>query len=113
MSSTTRITWSPELIITEIKKLDLSKLNSASVKVSDNKLFRAAQRHFGSWGAAIEAAGLDYEKIVKWGPRTAYNKGQGGECSFPGCAKRHHANGMCRKHDSMFRYKKLKGTSKT
>ncbi|MBT7706783.1 hypothetical protein HN747_05055 [archaeon] len=110
MSLLTRIKWSKELIIEEIKKIDLVNLNSTSVKASNPKLFRAAQRHFGSWGAAIAAAGFDYEKIVKWGPRTAYNKGKGGTCTFPGCSNIHHANGMCRRHDAMFRYRKDKGT---
>jgi len=69
-----QISWSKEVIITEIYDIayrdsnffaEVPKLNSKYVREKYPKLFQAAQRYFGSYGAAVEAAGFDYEKIRK------------------------------------------------
>jgi len=41
-------------------------LSSRAVNRDSPKLFSAAQRHFGSWGQAIEASGLAYQEIRKY-----------------------------------------------
>ena len=57
-----------------IRRLHRAKaaLNMAAIRREEGPLFRAACRLFGSWGAAIEAAGLDYEQVRavrQWSPR--------------------------------------------
>ncbi len=57
--------WSKEKIIDRILKLyelDVD-MTCATVKKTDSALVGAATRYFGSWGAAIKAAGLDYSNI--------------------------------------------------
>jgi hypothetical protein len=97
--------WTPSKILENILELPENKRYSTYVKQTNGALWKAAQRHFGSWKNAIEAADMNYEKVVKWGPRKAYNKGAGGLCTFPGCSKKHHANDLCQHHDNMMRYK--------
>lgn len=70
-----RIRWSKQAIISEIYDIayirsgdsslfdEVPKLNSKYVREKYPKLFQAALRHFGSYGAAVEAAGFVYEKI--------------------------------------------------
>lgn len=70
-----RIDWSKGKVISGIYDIayrDSSfftevpeNLNSKYVKENYPKLFQAAQRHFGSYGTAVDAAGFDYEKIRK------------------------------------------------
>ena len=57
--------WSEEKIIREILTLheDINPLNDSYVNKNYNSLYNAARRQFGSWKNAIEAAGLDYDKI--------------------------------------------------
>ena len=107
-----RFVWTSTKIIKRILQFPADKRYSTHVKKEDGALWKAAQRHFGSWGAAIEACGLDYSKIVKWGPRVAPNIGSGGNCTYPGCLDKHHANGMCQTHDNMFRHRARKGMEK-
>lgn len=60
-----RQTWTKERIIEEILKRRKRRrgLHSYRMMREDPKLYRAARHHFGSWRAAVEAAGLDYEKF--------------------------------------------------
>lgn len=52
----------------EIRSLfiDGEELNYAAVEKNHTALMRAAYRYFGSWKAAIEFAGLDYDQIRKY-----------------------------------------------
>ena len=104
-----RYRWTDNKIVDSIKDLGQTKCYSTYVKQTNGALWKAAQRHFGSWGAAVEAAGFDYETIIRWGPREAPNKGSGGLCTYPSCDKKHHANGLCQCHDNMYRYQVRKG----
>jgi hypothetical protein len=97
--------WTTTKILKNILDLPKDKRYSTYVKTTNGALWKAAQRHFGSWKDAIEAADINYETVVKWGPRKAHNKGSGGFCTFPGCSRRHHANALCQHHDNMMRYK--------
>jgi hypothetical protein len=57
--------WSEEKLIHEILTLheDVNPLNDRYVNKNYNPLYNAARRQFGSWENAIEAAGLNYDKI--------------------------------------------------
>ncbi|MHA1888639.1 MAG: hypothetical protein ACTSX0_11465 [Promethearchaeota archaeon] len=57
--------WSKEKIFSEILTLhrDEKPLNDSYINKNYNPLYNAARRFFGSWKNAIEAAGLDYNKI--------------------------------------------------
>jgi hypothetical protein len=57
--------WTTELIVVTIKSLHTAgvRLNSRSIRVSHPALYRVAQVRFGSWKAAIEAAGFEYEDV--------------------------------------------------
>lgn len=60
-----RIKWTKEKIIEEIRNLNNSNipLNAVYMTKHNIKLYGAARVHFGSWGNALEAAGLDYTQI--------------------------------------------------
>ncbi|MFA0750653.1 MAG: hypothetical protein SLRJCFUN_001056 [Candidatus Fervidibacter sp.] len=67
--------WSKERILEEIRKLHAQgvPLNMASVRRVFPELVATAcsRRYFGSWRAAIEAAGFDYDKVMRikrWTP---------------------------------------------
>lgn len=69
-----QIKWSKQTIISEIYNIahrdssffaEVPKLDSEYVREKYPKLFRATLRHFGSYEAAVEAAGFNYEKIRK------------------------------------------------
>lgn len=59
--------WTPERIIEEIQKRYRSggKLASGYMQRHDPSLFSAAFRRFGSWGEAIDAAGIEYKSILR------------------------------------------------
>jgi hypothetical protein len=61
--------WTPEKIIAEIKRLYMEgkDLSITAMQRSYPNLVAIAQspRYFGSWRAAVEAAGLDYELIKR------------------------------------------------
>ena len=103
-----RYRWTDSKIIEEILKLKPENRYSTYVKSENGALWKAAERHFGSWGAAIEAAGLNYNDIIRWGPRIAPNRGKGGLCSYPNCTNVHHAGGLCQKHYNRLRYQATK-----
>lgn len=72
--------WSREKILEEIMQLYASgyDITQTRMEALDSRLTSAAIRYFGSWRAAVEAAGIDYagvaavgrrrraEKITKW-----------------------------------------------
>lgn len=56
--------WSKKKIIEEIQKLyRVGPINSKYVQDTCSGLLTAAQRYFGSYEKAVEAAGFDYKKI--------------------------------------------------
>ena len=60
--------WSKQSIASEIVRMHNTgdDLNYASIAHDQVALLRAATRYFGSWRAAVEYAGLDYEDIRKY-----------------------------------------------
>lgn len=55
--------WSKERVIEEILKLP--EKNSGYARKNAAALYNAALRRFESWKAALEAAGFDYQSVVK------------------------------------------------
>ena len=60
--------WSKESIALEILSMYESgeNLNYSSVATSNLALLRAATRYFGTWEAAVNFAGLNYDKIRRY-----------------------------------------------
>lgn len=60
--------WSKESIGLEIVSMYESgeNLNYSSIAASNLALLRAATRYFGSWEAAVNFSGLDYEEIRRY-----------------------------------------------
>ena len=56
--------WTTEMILKAIKQLDAEgqDLNCKRNQKENSKLFWVAQDRFGSWGNAVLAAGINYEK---------------------------------------------------
>ena len=66
-----RIQWTREKILAQIKEMAAKKLplNCKAVYISNGKLLQAACKRFGSWDAALRAAGIDPESVrvnKKW-----------------------------------------------
>jgi phosphoesterase RecJ-like protein len=61
------IPWTRERIISSIQIFHLKKLplNFKYISTYHSRLKRRAEKFFGSWGKAVEAAGLDYDEIKK------------------------------------------------
>lgn len=61
-----QIKWTKERILEEIHRrhAEGKPLNAQAVVADEERLVGAARRHFGSWQAAIEAAGFDYHAIA-------------------------------------------------
>ena len=57
--------WNKERIIAEIRDLHAHSepLNSQHVQRHNQSLYMAGLRAFGSWGAAMKQAGIDYDRI--------------------------------------------------
>src|SRR6266550_4668180 len=60
--------WSKDEIGLEILRLYAARqpLSYGEVEKNHLRLLRAATRYFGSWKAAIEFAGLDYDQIRRY-----------------------------------------------
>jgi hypothetical protein len=60
--------WSKESIALEIASMYESgeNLNYSSIANTNLPLLRAATRYFGTWEAAVNAAGLDYDQIRRY-----------------------------------------------
>lgn len=65
--------WTKEKIISKIQKLEKAgvPLDMKSMRSGSSKtLVAAALHHFGNWGMAVEAAGIDYQKHCRvWSTR--------------------------------------------
>ncbi len=61
--------WTKEKLIAEIQRLHKEgiDLSPTAIQQTDSALFSSARSrsHFGSWRAAIEAAGLDYDDLKR------------------------------------------------
>ncbi len=59
--------WSPERVTEEIRELSRQgvDLRHGAVQQEQKRLVSAAIRYFGSWRAAVEAAGVDYDSLRK------------------------------------------------
>jgi hypothetical protein len=57
--------WDDDTILDEIRRLRDQGADLSSKKMDEtaNPLIATARRRFGSWGAAVERAGIDYTKI--------------------------------------------------
>ncbi len=71
-----RRVWSSDRILEEIQRLHASgsDITQSRVEAIDSKLTSAAIRYFGSWRAAVEAAGIDYSRIAEAGRRRRSEK---------------------------------------
>jgi hypothetical protein len=60
--------WSKDAIGVEILRLYAAEepLSYGEVQKTNLRLLRAATRYFGSWQAAVEYAGLDYDRIRRY-----------------------------------------------
>ncbi|MGE0867553.1 MAG: hypothetical protein AB7P03_03260 [Kofleriaceae bacterium] len=54
--------WTEERVVAEIEELHRSGESIAASKVP-NPLLKAGKRYFGSWAAAVEASGFDYDEV--------------------------------------------------
>lgn len=54
--------WDEDSVVEAIRSLHRAGASVAMSKV-DQRLYNAGRKHFGSWRDAIEAAGLDYDKV--------------------------------------------------
>ena len=68
--------WSREMIIDEIARLHASgfDITQSRMEAIDSRLTSAAIRYFGSWRAAVEASGIDYEEVAAIGRRRRAEK---------------------------------------
>ena len=68
--------WSQEKIREEIARLHASgfDITQSRMESIDSKLTSAAIRYFGSWRAAVEAAGIDYERVAALGKQRRSEK---------------------------------------
>lgn len=68
--------WTSEAVLEKIRLLDQKGVDLRHGQIySDNKrLVSAASRHFGSWKAAVIAAGVDYNLIREAAERSRTNK---------------------------------------
>lgn len=59
--------WHPDMIVAHIMERNGKEdLNSHHYSTTYPDVYAAAERLFGSWGNAIDACGLDYNKIKKY-----------------------------------------------
>lgn len=61
----TRIRWSRELVLEEIKEMKAggTPLNASYIMKTNSRLYGAARKHLGSWRDAVMQAGFDYDEI--------------------------------------------------
>jgi len=62
------VRWTRKTIVDEIRRLHGKRveLNYSSAETNHLNLVRAGAWHFGTWRQAIEAAGIDYDKLAKY-----------------------------------------------
>lgn len=95
--------WTKDIIIAEILSFPPGERYSTHIKGIQEPLWKAAVRHFGSWGSAITACGLDYEKVVQHGPRQPPANKSNKKCILASCNSKHHAKGYCHVHYNIMR----------
>ncbi|MBI4088251.1 hypothetical protein HY418_02605 [Candidatus Kaiserbacteria bacterium] len=63
--------WTEKKVVKEIRRLHKARepINSRHISLNYGPLYGAAYSRFGGWAQAIEAAGIDYSKIRKYGER--------------------------------------------
>lgn len=69
--------WTPQIVIKEIKQLEKSgiRLSLKAIRETRNDLLSAAITRFGSWGQAVEAAGISYQAhCLKWSTKAFLRK---------------------------------------
>jgi hypothetical protein len=70
--------WSKQRIMVTIKDLNKQSVDISASNISKNHipLFTAScsRRYYGSWGNAVRAAGIDYDKILEAGKERRRNK---------------------------------------
>ena len=98
--------WTKDIIIAEILSFPPGKRYSTHVKGIQEPLWKAAIRHFGSWGEAIQACGLVYDEVVQRGPRHSPSNKSNKTCLIPSCGIKHHAKGYCHLHYNIMRNSK-------
>jgi hypothetical protein len=61
--------WSKETVLEAIcsRRASGCSLSLTCTRQTDSPLFQAALRHFGGWRQAVEAAGFDYETVLRAG----------------------------------------------
>lgn len=61
--------WTQDLIAGEIRRLSAAghELMQSRIAAIDSRLTSAAIRYYGSWGAAVAAAGIDYARVAAAG----------------------------------------------
>jgi hypothetical protein len=59
--------WDAARVVSEISALRKAGRPLARSRV-DSRLYLAARRYFGSWGDAVDAAGLDYDRVRLYAP---------------------------------------------
>lgn len=59
--------WDKNSIIRAIRQLaaEGKSLAPKHIRIEDQRLFGAAAYHFGSWGKAVEAAGINYQAVLE------------------------------------------------
>ncbi len=59
--------WSPEKLIAKIRELHAAgaDLSDRNVNLLAGAMYGAAGTHFGSWPAAVEAAGIEYREVSR------------------------------------------------
>lgn len=65
--------WSRERVLSEIKRRHQKgwRLNTGYMQKNCGKLLRSSMHHFGTWAAAITAAGIEYENVcIKRSPHS-------------------------------------------
>lgn len=73
-SGQSRLVWTKERIIRDIKALHrMGQANSAAVQRTQGALHVSACAHFGSWGAAVEAAGIPYAEVNLYASRRTWD----------------------------------------
>jgi hypothetical protein len=75
--------WSPERISREIRERHAQSrpLSSKAAQAENPALFCAARRRFGSWDAALEAAGLDAAQVRLRKPRGSHAGARSSTCN--------------------------------
>jgi hypothetical protein len=65
--------WTDERVIAEIQRLHVDEqINSSYIQQNHRDLYYAANQYLGSWGAAVEASGIDYSEVNLYANRRTW-----------------------------------------